>query len=60
MKWADDDLLVRTAPSEGGTFALVMLETVLPVGAQTPHDLKSVNQSNQHQDFKVLARAEGW
>ena len=60
MKWADDDLLVRTEPSEGGTFALVMLETFLPVGAQTSHDLKSVNQSNQHKDFKVLARAEGW
>lgn len=29
------------------------------VGAKIPHDLKSVDQNNQHQDFKALALARG-
>ena len=30
-----------------------------PVGAKIPHDLKTVNHQNQHQDFKSLAHKKG-
>ena len=30
-----------------------------PVGAKIPHNLKTVDQSNQHQDFKALAHSRG-
>lgn len=30
-----------------------------PVGAKIPHDLKTVDQNNQHQDFKALAHSRG-
>lgn len=30
-----------------------------PVGAKIPHDLKTVDHQNQHQDFKSLAHARG-
>jgi len=30
-----------------------------PVGAKIPHDLKTVDHRNQHQDFKSLAHARG-
>jgi hypothetical protein len=29
------------------------------VGAKIPHDLKTVDHQNQHQDFKSLAHARG-
>lgn len=29
------------------------------VGAKIPHDLKSVDHQNQHQDFKSLAHSRG-
>ncbi|MGB0630189.1 MAG: hypothetical protein ACPGRZ_05800 [Alphaproteobacteria bacterium] len=30
-----------------------------PIGAKIPHDLKTVDQNNQHQDFKALAHKRG-
>ena len=30
-----------------------------PVGAKIPHDLKTVDHRNQHQDFKALAHKNG-
>lgn len=30
-----------------------------PVGAKIPHDLKTVDHQNQHQDFKSLAYKKG-
>lgn len=35
------------------------LEAGPPVGAKIPHDLKTVDHRNQHQDFKSLAHARG-
>lgn len=29
------------------------------VGAKIPHDLKTLDQNNQHQDFKALAHSRG-
>ena len=50
-----------TAPLHGATAASAYdtLKAGPPVGAKIPHDLNTVDQNDQHQDFKSLAHSRG-
>ena len=50
-----------TAPLHGAAAASAYdtLQVGPPVGAKIPHNLKTVDHNNQHQDFKSLAHSRG-
>ena len=52
-------VLLAGTPALAGPAHLDTLKAGPPVGAKIPHDLKTLDQDGQHQDFKSLARARG-
>jgi len=52
-------LVLLAFPLQAGASQYDTLKAGPPVGAKIPHDLKTVDHQNQHQDFKSLAHARG-
>jgi len=59
---AKSTLLPRRRLLQCGAAAASAYDTLQvgpPVGAKIPHNLKTVDHNNQHQDFKSLAHSRG-